>query len=176
MLRIGALAKCAPPLRPKSAQDTLWEYLQAGQVTTIGSDHSPAPPEMKTDANFFKVWGGISSIQHTLPLLITDGHINRRFSLPELAGLLTYNAAKRFSIPSKGQIKKGMDADLAVVDLNQMFEVKPAELLYRHQQSAYAGRKLTGKVVQTILRGQTVFKDGKIVSKPIGRLVQPTCC
>ena len=62
VLRIGALAKCAPPLRAKPAQDGLWEYLRSGQITLIGSDHSPAPPEMKTDPNFFKVWGGISGV------------------------------------------------------------------------------------------------------------------
>src|SRR5882724_8837119 len=70
MLQIGPLAKCAPPLREYPAQDTLWKYLQTGQITTIGSDHSPSPPDMKKDRNFFQVWGGISGIQHTLPLLI----------------------------------------------------------------------------------------------------------
>src|SRR5207249_6928629 len=51
VLRIGALAKCAPPLRAQPAQDGLWEYLRSGQITLIGSDHSPAPPEMNTDPN-----------------------------------------------------------------------------------------------------------------------------
>jgi allantoinase len=60
------------------------------------------------------------------------------------------------------------------VDLGQTFEVKSQDLFYRHRQSPYIGRALTGKVVQTMLRGQTVFKDGKIVSKPIGRLVRPS--
>src|SRR5439155_18184221 len=59
LLQIGALAKCAPPLRPKPARDALWQYLQRGQITTIGSDHSPSPPEMKKNENFFKIWGGI---------------------------------------------------------------------------------------------------------------------
>ena len=71
MEKIGAVAKCAPPLRPKSAQDVLWRYVENGYVSTIGSDHSPSPPEMKRDKNFFKVWGGISGVQHTLPLLLS---------------------------------------------------------------------------------------------------------
>ena len=57
------------------------DTVKAGQVTTIGSDHSPAPPDMKLDANFFKVWGGISGVQHTLPLLITEGHVKREVAL-----------------------------------------------------------------------------------------------
>jgi allantoinase len=175
MRQIGPLAKCAPPLRPKQAQDALWQYVLTGQVTTLGSDHSPAPPEMKKDPNFFRVWGGISGIQHTLPLLITEGHVRRGMALSLLARLLSFNVATRFCLPSnKGNIVPGADADFALIDLGASFEVKADGLFYRHQQSPYAGRKLTGKVVQTILRGQTVFKDGKIVSKPRGRLVRPT--
>ena len=174
MVALGAIAKCAPPLRAEPAQSGLWQYLQAGQITSVGSDHSPAPPEMKTDANFFKVWGGISGIQHTLPILITEGHVKRSIALPLLSKLTSYNVAARFKLPpEKGSIAQGADADLALVDLGQTFEVKTEDLFYRHRQSPYCGRRLTGKVVQTILRGQTVFKNGEIVSKPDGRLVKP---
>ena len=175
MLRIGAVAKCAPPLRPESAQAELWQHLKTGQITTIGSDHSPSPPDMKQDRNFFKVWGGISGIQHTLPILLTEGHVKRGIALPLLSRLTSFNVAARFNLPpEKGQIAVGADADLALVDLAQTFEVKSQDLLYRHMQSPYVGRALTGKVVQTMLRGQTVFRDGKIVSKPMGRMVRPS--
>src|SRR5208282_2828959 len=82
MEAIGAVAKCAPPLRTQAEQDHLWRGVLAEQVTTIGSDHSPSPPEMKTGSDFFKVWGGISGGQHTLPLLISEGHLRRQMALP----------------------------------------------------------------------------------------------
>ncbi len=174
MLQLGAVAKCAPPLRPAAAQETLWRHLESGQITTVGSDHSPAPPEMKTDANFFKVWGGISGAQHTLPLLITEGHVKRGIALPFLSRLLSQNIAQRFSLPAaKRGIEVGADADLALVDLNQDFIAEKQDLLYRHRQSPYLGRRLRGRVMRTMLRGQTIFKDGKIVSKPVGKLVKP---
>jgi len=167
------VAKCAPPLRPKPAQDSLWEYLKSGHITTIGSDHSPAPPELKTDANFFKVWGGISGIQQTLPLLVTEGHVQRSVALPLVARLTSFNVAERFELPAtKGRIALQADADLALVDLQRSFEVRAADLFYRHPQTPYLGRALTGKVVRTILRGQTVYQNGHIVSKPMGRLVR----
>ena len=129
---------------------------------------------MKTDSNFFKVWGGISGVQHTLSLLIAEGHGKHELALPLLARLTSANVAQRFKLPAaKGRISVGADADLALIDLGQTFTVKLEELFYRHRQSPYVGRRLTGKVVQTILRGETVCKDGKIVSKPIGRLVKP---
>jgi allantoinase len=171
--RIGALAKCAPPLRTKSAQDVLWRYLEAGHVSTIGSDHSPSPPDMKRNVNFFKVWGGISGVQHTLPLLITEGHINRGTTLAIIADLLSANVAARFKIPNKGKIAFGFDADFALVDLKQKFTVAKADLFYRHPQSPYVGRALTGRVVRTILRGQTIYKDGKITATGGGKLIKP---
>jgi allantoinase len=175
MERIGPLAKCAPPLRPKQAQDALWQYLLTDQITSIGSDHSPSPPGMKADQNFFRVWGGICGIQHILPLLITEGHLRREMVLPLLGRLLSFNVVTRFCLPTdRGRMTVGGQADIALLDLGASFEIKAEDLFYRHRQSPYLGRKLTGKVVRTILRGQTVFKDGKIVSKPLGNLVRPT--
>jgi allantoinase len=175
MVRIGAVAKCAPPLRSTAAQESLWNGLKLKQVRTVGSDHSPSPPGMKTDPNFFKVWGGISGVQHTLPLLVTEGERKRQLSLSHITSLTSANVAERFNLPpTKGRVELGSDADLALVDLRAVFEVKANDLHYLHRHSPYVGRTLTGKLVRTILRGQTVVKDEKIVCEPMGRLVKPT--
>jgi allantoinase len=175
MEQIGPLAKCAPPLRPRQAQEALWQYLLTDHIVSLGSDHSPSPPSMKTDHNYFRVWGGVSGVQLTLPLLITEAHIRRELALPLLARLLSFNVATRFRLPpDRGRIAVGGQADIALVDLSANFDVQPSDLHYRHRHTPYTGRRLTGKVVQTILRGQTIFKDGKIVSQPRGRLVRPT--
>jgi allantoinase len=45
----------------------------------------------------------------------------------------------------------------------------------RHGLSPFAGRPLRGRVARTILRGTTVFQDGRIVADgPLGRLLTPT--
>src|SRR5262245_4222542 len=66
--------KCAPPVREHRHREQLWEGLKRGQIDTIGSDHSPCPPEMKhmESGNFMAAWGGISSIQLTLSIVWTD--------------------------------------------------------------------------------------------------------
>jgi allantoinase len=173
MERLGAVAKCAPPLRTRKIQGELWQKLFAGEIDTIGSDHSPSPPGMKTGRNFFKVWGGISGVQHTLPLLFEGGG-KKGFSLFQIAKVASLNVAERFRLPkTKGRIALGADADLALIDLRRRFTVRANDLFYRHKQSPYIGRALTGRVVHTILRGKLIFKDGKIVATHRGQLIKP---
>lgn len=176
MEELGGIAKCAPPLRAADQQEKLWEGLQRGEISTIGSDHSPCPPAMKQDPDFFKIWGGISGVQHTFPLLLTEGR-ERGMAWPLLAGFLSERVARVFQLPaSKRGIVAGADADLALVDLNKTCTIERDALLDRHRQSPYVGRKLTAKVVQTILRGRTIFKNGRIVGEPAGRLVRNSKC
>jgi allantoinase len=167
--RLGAIAKCAPPLRPEHERQALLESVRAGRIDTIGSDHSPAPMSLKTDANFFKVWGGVASCQHLLALLFELG------LAPELIARLTAaNVAQRFRLAAtKGEIALGADADLVLVDPAGETHVTPAALHYRHKVSPYLGRTLRGAVRRTILRGRTVAVNGQVVGPAAGQLTRP---
>jgi allantoinase len=171
---IGALAKCAPPVRSAAERDQLWGYLADGTLPMVASDHSPAPASMKSDPNFFRVWGGISGCQTLLQLLLTEGYYCRALPLELIARLTAEYVAQRFRLPGKGKLAIGADADLALVDLGATATLQAQDLFYRHPHSPYVGRRLRGRVMRTILRGRTVYRDGKIVSNPIGRLVTPT--
>jgi allantoinase len=172
MLDIGATAKCAPPLREVADQRDLWNRL--ADVTTIGSDHSPAPPEMKQRANFFEVWGGISSCQHLLPLMINAAKDpGQEVTNEQIAAWTSHNVAQRFRIPRKGGIALGQDADLAIVDPDNGDVISEESLFYRHRQSLYVGRKVRCRIVRTILRGQTIFDRANIVTRAGGQFVRP---
>jgi allantoinase len=166
MERLGAVAKCAPPLRSSDEQRQLRERLR--DITTLGSDHSPSPPEMKQRENFSDVWGGISGCQHLLPLLIET-----EVSRDEIRRLTSEDVASRFRVRAKGAIAVGKDADFTLIDLKAQEFVRPESLHYRHPQSPYVGRNLQGRVRRTFLRGQTIFEDGKFAARPIGRFVRP---
>ena len=172
--RLGAVAKCAPPLRAADEREALWGHILAGTLPMVASDHSPSPPAMKTAASFFAVWGGISGCQTLLRVLLTEGYVRRELELSAVAALAATYPAERFGLaPAKGRIAIGADADLALVDLAISASLQASELRYRHQQSPFVGMPLHGRVVRTLLRGVTVYLDGQIIAQPMGRLLRP---
>ncbi len=172
MERLGAMLKCAPPLRSSAVRDELWDALLTGWVDTIGSDHSPSSPDLKDNSDFFEVWGGVSGVQTTLSVLLTHAEA-RGLSLERVAELTSSAPAERFNLKDKGRLAVGCDADLALVDLEASFRLEPADLLTRHKQSPYLGERLRGRVRQTLLRGQTLYQDGAVLSGPAGKLLRP---
>jgi len=157
--RLGAVAKCAPPLRSRSDRDDLRSELVAGAVDLLASDHSPSPPELKVGADAFAVWGGISGCQTLLPLALSEG-------LP--LHLLSAAPARRFRLTDKGRLEVGADADLVIVERGGRSELRAEQLLYRHRRSPFVGRQLRGRVVETFLRGWPASAGA-----PRGALVRP---
>ncbi|MEP6537769.1 MAG: allantoinase [Bryobacteraceae bacterium] len=173
MERLGAVAKCAPPLRPDAERESLWRALQRGDVNIVGSDHSPSSPDLKSDADFFRIWGGIAGVQSTLAVLLEAGHHQRSLPLESIASLTAAMPAKRFRIAGKGSIQDGFDADCTLVDLDAPFTLEASALFTRHPLSPYLGSAFRGTVKRTISRGETIFRDGKIASARPGRMVRP---
>lgn len=170
--KMGALLKCAPPLRSKEVQHNLWDELLAGHIDIVGSDHSPAPPDRKTSENFFALWGGISGAQSTLNVLLTDSHFKRGLPLEAVAALSALNPARRFGIAQKGALEVGLDADFALVDLSREFEL--TELYDRWKQNPYFGAKFRGQVQATYSRGRKVYEQGHFDDSVRGQLLRPT--
>jgi len=168
--RLGAAAKCAPPLRSDAECERLWKDVAAERINFVASDHSPAPASMKQGDDFFAIWGGISGVQSTLPLLLS-----REPALPRavIGRLTATSVASRYGVRTKGRIAPGYDGDVTLVDEDATYTLTREQLLDRHKLSPYVGRSFHGLVKRTIVRGTTVFNDGKVVSKPIGQLATP---
>ncbi len=170
--RIGPLAKCAPPLRAPSEREALWERVLAGAVDVIASDHSSCLIEEKTagDDDIFAAWGGISGLQSTLPVLLTEGP-KRGLSLSDIVRMTASNPARLFGFhPKKGSLTIGADADLVLVDPDAEFTLREDDLFYRNRHSAYCGATFRGRVDMTIARGTVVYRDGEIHPRRGARL------
>jgi allantoinase len=173
--KVGASAKCAPPLRDAVRREELWKRLRAGTIDTLGSDHSPAPLEMKVSEDFFAIWGGISGCQHAFLLALAEWRLRAGADgLARFAAVTATNVAARFGIGrQKGQIAEGFDADVTLVDLEGCERITADQLLYRHPISPYIGLELRAVVKGTWVRGRAVYRDGKIVGEAQGRHVTP---
>jgi allantoinase len=158
--------KCCPPVRAATNRDALWAGLAEGTLSCVVSDHSPCPAELKRldTGDFGAAWGGISSLQLSLPVVWTAA-VARGLSPVDVALWMAERPAGLAGLRSKGSIAPGYDADLVAFAPDEEFVVDVAALRHRNLISPYAGRTLRGVVRRTWLRGVPVG------DRPAGRLL-----
>jgi allantoinase len=165
--------KCAPPIRERENREKLWASLRDGAIDLIASDHSPCPPGMKLseEGDFLGAWGGIASLQISLPAVWTEAR-SRGYALTHVAEWMCRGPAHLAGLEKrKGAIVAGCDADLVIWNPDAKFRVDPARLHYRHKLTPYAGRELFGAVETTFLRGRKVFERGQFSAAATGRVL-----
>jgi allantoinase len=157
----ATMCKCSPPIREAANRELLWEGLRTHCLDMVVSDHSPCTLDLKTTGggDFTAAWGGISSLQYTLPV-VWSGARSRGFSLGDVARWMSEGPAGLAGLRSKGSIAIGQDADLCVFAPDEAVVVDPAECHHRNPGTPYDGRTLTGAVRCTFLRGERV--DGAL--------------
>lgn len=169
----NTLFKCAPPIREKENNDKLWEALKDGTIDFIVTDHSPSTPDLKEiqSGNLKKAWGGISSIQFSLPIIWTEAR-KRGITLEQVSILMSQNVSKFIGMnKSKGIIEVGFDADLVIWNPEEKFVVKTENIHFKHKITPYEGEALFGVVKETFIAGKKVFENGNFVSLPIGEKI-----
>jgi allantoinase len=162
--------KCAPPVRERENREELWSALRDGTIDCVVTDHSPCPPEMKLreTGNFLGAWGGIASLQLSLPAVWTEAQ-RRGHTVQELAAWMCQGPARLAGLEKrKGAIAVGYDADLVVWDPEASFVVEGARLHHRHKLTPYDGRELKGVVEATFLRGRRIYEGGEFFGTAIG--------
>lgn len=176
-VRLGPVAKCAPPLRPHAAVEGLWRQVLDGTIDCVASDHAPCPPEAKERGagDVWQAWGGINGVQTLLPLMVSEGVHRRGLSWERLVSLTSARAARIFGLyPRKGALLPGADADVVILDPRREWTVTAERLRYRHRFSPFLGWRITGWIERVLVRGRTVVENGEVVGPPgYGRLLMP---
>ena len=156
-----------PPVRSARDVSAVWDAVRSGGIDCIGTDHVANRLDLKLGGE--RVWGalaGFPGVGTMLPLLLSEGVARGRLSLEDLARLTSGNAARVFGMRSKGQIRPGADADIAVLDLRMQKKVDSSQLRGYSDYAVYDGWMLRGWPVKTMVRGEVVAEDFEVVGSP----------
>ena len=164
----GDLGKINPPVRERSDCDALWESIVSGGVDTIATDHVHRDISSKA-GGIWKASPGCAGLETLLPVMLTDGHHQRGIPLSRIVELLSSAPADAMGLHHrKGRIAVGLDADLAIVDLDVQYSYNREDIRSSAGFSIYEGRTFIGKVLHTIVRGHFVVRDRETVDGAIG--------
>ncbi len=172
----GPYAKYNPPARNPQDLESLYVALNRGVISMISTDHAPHTKEEKERGreDIFKAPPGTPGVETRLPIILKMVHDNR-LRLADVPKLTSEAAAHRFGLyPRKGVIAVGSDADLAIVDYNQEWKIKAADLQTKAWETVlFDGLSVRGKVKYTILNGETSYEEGVGFGKPgMGQFIQ----
>jgi len=164
----GGLAKINPPVRRRGDCDALWDGIISGDVDTVATDHVHRDISSKA-GGIWKASPGCAGLETLLAVMLTDGHHQRGIPLGRIVELLSSAPADAMGLQHrKGRIAVGLDADLAVVDLDAHYSYNRENVRSSAGFSIYEGRTFTGKVRHTIVRGRFVLRDGATVDTAVG--------
>ena len=146
--------KLATPLRSEDDRQAVIEGLRSGAIDTIHSDHDPQDSEGKRQP-FAEATDGAIGLETLLAAALRLHH-SEEVPLLTLLRAMTSRPAEILGLEA-GRIAKGAPADLILVDLDYPWQVNENALKSRSRNTSFEGARLAGKVMRTIVGGQTVF-------------------
>jgi dihydroorotase len=153
--------KVHPPLRTADDVEAIKRGLADGTIDAIASDHAPHPVEQK-ERPFEEAPAGMLGLETSLALALTELVEPGVLGLVDALSLLSWRPAAIAGLAHHGQaIAPGAVANLCVIDPAVTWEVDPRRLASKARNTPFAGRKLTGRVRHTILRGEPVVVDAE---------------
>jgi dihydroorotase-like cyclic amidohydrolase len=164
--------KVYPPVRTGADRQALIEGVDKGVIRIVATDHAPHTDEEKAKS-LDEASAGSPGVQ-TLYLSclelanrLGDAWKAQKWVCEAPAALIGLGE-------SKGRIAPGFDADLALVDPRRGTKFRPATMKSKQKHGALEGLESSFSIVEVYVRGRLVFKHGRAVGKPIGRMVKPS--
>ena len=162
--------KCCPPVRELENRKKLWQALADGTIDMIVSDHSPCTADLKLleTGDFLEAWGGISTLQFSLPVIWTQIE-KRGFGLRELTRWMSAAPARLAGLDKlKGKIAAGFDADIVIWHPEKEFQIAPEMIHFKNKITPYTGMNLRGAVETTFVRGAKIYDKRQFAEQASG--------
>jgi dihydroorotase len=174
-LRLGPVAKVAPPLRPAADLAAIRQAMADGRLDVIATDHAPHHPDEKERAvdDIWKGPGGFPGVQTFLPLMLKLVG-EEVLDYPRLVRTCCATPARIFGLyPRKGALQVGSDADFVMVDPSRPLTIRNQDQLSKARNVPFDGITVPGTPALACLRGTVIMRDGRPVGPPMGRFVGP---
>lgn len=165
--RLGTKIKWNPAIKTPLDQKAILVALLSDYIDVIATDHAPHTLEEKNNT-YFKAPSGGPLVQHSLVAMLEFYH-RGEISLERIVQKMCHNPAILFRIQERGYIREGYFADLALVDLNQPWEVKKENILSKCGWSPFEGDSFKSKVSHTIVSGHLAYENGVLHENQPGK-------
>jgi dihydroorotase len=153
--------KVNPPVRTAEDRDALRAAVADGSIDVIATDHAPHAVEEK-EAEFDRSPPGTIGLETALAAVLTDLVTPGIVTLSRALEAMTVTPARILGATEHGgPIEPGRPANLVVFDPAASWLVEPP-FASKARNSAFTGRRLTGRVTHTMLRGSLTAADGKV--------------
>lgn len=152
--------KVNPPLRSADHVAALRAGLKDGTIDVIACDHAPHAFEEK-DAEYRYAPSGFAGLETSLGVILTELYHTGAFTLPEIISRMSNRPAQVLGVPG-GTLAVGSAADITVIDPDKEWTVDCDKFYTRGKASPFAGRRLKGQAVMTMVEGRIVMQDGQV--------------
>ena len=168
--KYGSKIMWNPSIKSANDRAKLWEALNNDLIDVIATDHAPHTIEEKQNPYTSCPSGG-PLVQHSL-VSILEAHHNGKISLETIIQKMCHNPAILFDVNKRAYSKEGYYADLVIFNLNNPWKVSKENLMYKCNWSPFEDTTFKSRVLQTIVNGNTVFKDGVIIESKMGQKIE----
>ncbi len=152
------LIKWNPAVKKESDKNALFQALLDDKLDVIATDHAPHTLEEKNNTYFNAPSGG-PLVQHALPAML-EFFKRGKMNIEKVVEKMCHNPAICFKIENRGFIREGYFADLVLVDLNNRWQVKKDNILYKCGWSPFEGETFNTKITHTLINGHIAYEHG----------------
>lgn len=151
--------KMNPPLRSAADRRALIEGVKDGTIEVLATDHAPHSAEEKSrglkDSAF-----GIVGLETAFPVMYTELVAKDIITLEKLVDMMCLAPRRLFGLEG-GVLEAGQPADITVLDLGAEYVIDPERFVSMGRATPFAGWKVTGRAVMTVVDGKIVYEDLK---------------